>query len=57
MKCEFDQTEMEERLIELTIASTLLEDFQRNLLGKEKRYKLFLIFFIMPRFLLHVHSP
>ena len=40
MKCEFDQTEMEERLIELTTASTPLEDFQRNLLGNVKGYKL-----------------
>ena len=40
MKCEFDQTEMEERLIELIIASTPLEDFQRDLLGKAKGYKL-----------------
>ena len=40
MMCEFDQTEMEERLIELIIASTPLEDFQRDLLGKAKGYKL-----------------
>ena len=40
MECEFDQTEMEERLIELITASTPLEDFQHDLLGKAKGYKL-----------------
>ena len=40
IKCEFDQTEMEERLIELITASTPLEGFQHDLLGKAKGYKL-----------------
>ena len=39
-KCEFDETEMEERLLEIIIASTPIEDFQRDLLGRAKGYKL-----------------
>ena len=34
LKCEFEESELEERIIELMIASTPIEAFQRELLGK-----------------------
>ena len=40
LKCEFEESELEERIIELMIASTPIEAFQRELLGKAKSYKL-----------------
>ena len=40
LKCEFEESELEERIIELMIASTPVEAFQRELLGKAKGYKL-----------------
>ena len=40
LKCEFEENELEERIIELMIASTPIEAFQRELLGKAKGYKL-----------------
>ena len=40
LKCEFEESELEERMIELMIASTPIEAFQRGLLGKAKGYKL-----------------
>ena len=40
LKCEFEESELEERIIELMIASTPIEEFQRELLGKAKGYKL-----------------
>ena len=40
LKCEFEESELEERIIELMIASTPTEAFQRELLGKAKGYKL-----------------
>ena len=40
LKWEFDESELEERIIELMIASTPIEAFQRELLGKAKGYKL-----------------
>ena len=40
LKCEFEESELEERIIELMIASTPIEAFQRELLGKAKGYKL-----------------
>ena len=40
LKCEFEESELEERIIELLIASTPIETFQRELLGKAKGYKL-----------------
>ena len=39
LKCEFDESELEERIIELMIASTPIEAFQRELLEKAKGYK------------------
>ena len=39
-KCEFKQEELEERLIEILIASTPIEHFQRDLLGRPKGYRL-----------------
>ena len=39
LKCEFEESELEERIIELMIASTPIEAFQRELLGKAKGYK------------------
>ena len=40
LKCEFEESELEERTIELMIASTPIEAFQRELLGKAKGYRL-----------------
>ena len=40
LKCEFEESELEERIIELVTASTPIEAFQRELLGKAKGYKL-----------------
>ena len=40
LKCDFQESELEERIIELKIASTPVEAFQRELLGKAKGYKL-----------------
>ena len=40
LKCEFEESELEERIIELMIASTPIETFQRELPGKAKGYKL-----------------
>ena len=40
LKCEIEESELEERIIELRIASTPIEAFQRELLGKAKGYKL-----------------
>ena len=40
LKCEFEESELEERITELMIASTPIETFQRELLGKAKGYKL-----------------
>ena len=40
LKCEFEESELEERIIELVSASTPIEAFQRELLGKAKGYKL-----------------
>ena len=40
LKCEFEESELEERITELMIASTPIEAFQRELLGKAKGYKL-----------------
>ena len=40
LKCEFEESELEERIIELMTASTPIEAFQRELLGKAKGYKL-----------------
>lgn len=40
LKCEFEDKEIEDRLIEIMIASTPIEDFQKDLLGKPKGYKL-----------------
>ena len=40
LKCEFEESELEERIIELMVASTPIEAFQRELLGKAKGYKL-----------------
>ena len=40
LNCEFEKSELEERIIELMIASTPTEAFQRELLGKAKGYKL-----------------
>ena len=40
LKCELEESELEERIIELMIASTPIEPFQRELLGKAKGYKL-----------------
>ena len=40
LKCEFKESELEERIIELMIASTTIETFQRKLLGKAKGCKL-----------------
>ena len=40
LKCEFEESELEERVIELMTASTPIEAFQRELLGKAKGYKL-----------------
>ena len=40
LKYEFEESELEERIIELKIASTPIEAFQRELLGKAKGYKL-----------------
>ena len=38
--CEFEESELEKRIIELMIASTPIEAFQRELPGKAKGYKL-----------------
>ena len=40
LKCEFEESELEERITELMIASTPTEAFQCELLGKAKGYKL-----------------
>ena len=40
LKCEFEESELEERITELMIASTPIEAFQRELLGNAKGYKL-----------------
>ena len=40
LKCEFEESELEERIIELMIASTPKETFQRELLEKANGYKL-----------------
>ena len=40
LKCEFEESELEEKIIELMIASTPIEAFQRELLGKTKGCKL-----------------
>ena len=40
LNCEFEEIELEERIIELMIASTPIEALQRELLGKAKGYKL-----------------
>jgi len=40
LKYEFEESELEERIIELMIVSTPIEEFQRELLGKAKGYKL-----------------
>ena len=40
LKCEFEESELKERIIEHMIASTPIEAFQRELLGKAKGYKL-----------------
>ena len=40
LNCEFEKSELEERITELMIASTPTEAFQRELLGKAKGYKL-----------------
>ena len=38
LKCEFDDNELNERLIELIIARTPIPDFQKELLGQKKTY-------------------
>ena len=40
LKCEFEESELEERITELMIASTPVGAFQSELLGKAKGYKL-----------------
>ncbi len=40
LKCEFEQKEMEERILELLITSTHISAFQRDLLSKDKGYTL-----------------
>ena len=40
LECEFDQNELQERIIELIIASTPIPDFQKELLMKPKGFKL-----------------
>ena len=40
LKCEFEESELEEGIIELMTAATPVEAFQRELLGKAKGYKL-----------------
>ena len=40
LKCEFEESELEEGIIELMTAATPIEAFQRELLGKAKGYKL-----------------
>ena len=39
-KCLFDQKELDERILELIIASTPIEEYQRVLLSKNDKYKL-----------------
>ena len=39
-KCDFSGDEMNDRIIELIIASTPIEDYQKDLLEKDKKYKL-----------------
>ena len=39
-RCEFEQCKLEERIVELLIASTPIEGFQCELLGVAKGYKL-----------------
>ena len=40
LKCDFSDAELNERLIELIIASTQIIDFQKELLQKEKGFAL-----------------
>ena len=40
LKCQFEEKELEERIIELIIASAPIEAFQRELLSKEKGFTL-----------------
>ena len=40
LKCEFEGNELNERLIELIIASTPIPDYQKELLGKNKTFTL-----------------
>ena len=40
LKCQFEEKELEERIIELIIASTPIEAFHRELLIKEKGFTL-----------------
>lgn len=40
LKCEFQDNELNERLIELIIAGTPIPDYQKELLGKNKNYTL-----------------
>ena len=40
LKCQFEEKESEERIIELIIASTPIEAFQRELMSKEKGFTL-----------------
>ena len=39
-KCQFDKNELDKRLLELIIASTPIEEYQRVLLSKNEKYKL-----------------
>ena len=40
LKCEFEDNELNERLIELIIAGTPIPDYQKELLGKNKTFTL-----------------
>ena len=42
LKCEFEKHELQERILELLIASTPFESFQHDLLVKPKGYELHL---------------
>ena len=39
-KCQFEKNDLDERLLELIIASTPIEEYQRLLLSKNEKYKL-----------------
>jgi hypothetical protein len=40
LRCQFKDNEIHERIIELIVASTPISDFQKELLGKDDKYKL-----------------